>query len=251
MNEKMNIFITGGSSGMGMSLALAYAKLGHQVAVCGRRDEKDLGDIFKKMNIKYYQVDVVQLDQLEIALNDFISRYQTIDLGIAAAGISSGKKTRLPNFERYREMMSINVVGVINFFDIVSRFMLKQKSGHLVAIASVSGLNALPAVAGYSASKAAVIRLCEGLSVDLAKDNITVTCLLPGWVKTPLIAINHHPMPFLLDLDQATALMMRAIKLKKKYYAFPWPMALITKALSILPRNLYCKLVSKFFNFGL
>lgn len=251
MKKKMNIFITGGSSGMGMSLAIAYAKLGHNVAICGRRNIEELSDLFNIHSIKYYQVDVADLNQLEAALNDFIINYHSIDLAIAAAGISSGKKTRLPNFDRYREMININVLGVINFFDIVSKIMLKQKSGHLVAIASVSGLNALPAVAGYSASKAAVIRLCEGLSIDLAKDNIDVTCLLPGWVKTPLVEINHHPMPFLLDLEEATKLMMRAISLKKRYYAFPWPMAVITKVLSILPRNIYCKLVNKFFNFGL
>ena len=117
--------------------------------------------------------------------------------------------------------------------------MRKKGKGHLVAISSVAGFMGLPGAASYSASKAAVTTFCESLAIDLKHENIAVTTVAPGFIKTPLTAKNNHSMPFIMPAEKAAGIIAKAIEKKKALCVFPWQMNLLATILSKMPRWLY------------
>jgi NAD(P)-dependent dehydrogenase (short-subunit alcohol dehydrogenase family) len=234
----VNIFITGGTSGLGLALAQQYILDGHRVGICGR----DLGKLPARLTehalFSSYKADVVDKEGLFDAMERF-SGDIGLDLVIANAGRSVGTKPSIPDFELGREVMRVNVIGVMNTFEKAMEIMLPKKSGHMVAISSVAGLVGLPRAGAYCASKAAVIKLCESMSVDLAVHGINVSAILPGFIDTPLTEINAHPMPFLMSAEKAAKITAKAIEDKKVYFIFPRPMKFLILLLEKMPRFLY------------
>ncbi|MBD63600.1 MAG: hypothetical protein CME62_00200 [Halobacteriovoraceae bacterium] len=240
----LSIFITGGTSGIGKALAEYYLEQGHRVAVCGR-DETKFSFLKTQENISYYQVNVVNRDEIYNAVYDFHQK-GGLDLIVASAGVGFSRKTKIPDFQRSRDIVNINLLGVINTFEPAIEIMTKQKSGHLVAISSVASLCGFPGVSAYSAAKAGVNKLCEGYAVDLREYNIDVTTIAPGFVDTPLTKTNHHPMPFLTDIDVARDKIVKAIESKKAFFVFPFFFGVMLRFLSIIPRGLYLKMMKLF-----
>jgi short-subunit dehydrogenase len=235
----MRIFITGGTSGIGLELAKAYLKSGHDVAVCGRdltRLPKDIQEIFPQLNA--YQVSVTDREEMEKIVKEF-SGDQGIDLLIANAGRSHGSKTKTPDFEASRNIVHTNIIGTLNSFGPAVEIMIKQGHGHLVAVSSVAGFVGLPGASAYSASKSAVTTLCESYSLDLSKFGIDVTVICPGFVDTPLTRKNDHTMPFLMPVERAVPLIQKAIEKKKKLFIFPWQMKTVIVILNKMPRWMY------------
>ncbi|GAB4011284.1 MAG: SDR family oxidoreductase [Bdellovibrio sp.] len=239
----MNIFITGGTTGIGAELAKFYAKQGHRVGICGRDLSKCDSEILNYKNIFKYETSVTDKETLHRAIDDFCQG-NALDMMIANAGRSHGSKTKTPDFNVSRDIIDTNVVGVLNAFEKAIEIMLPKRRGQLVAIASVAGLVGLPGASAYSASKAAVIKLCESYALDFPKWGIDVTCILPGFVDTPLTRKNDHPMPFLMPVTKAVSLMTKAIEKKKPYYIFPWQMKFAIMILEKLPRCIYRRLMT-------
>lgn len=237
----LNIFITGGTSGIGLAVALEYLKRGDRVGVCGRSIEK-FEPLKQYEKAHFYKADVTNRDEMEAAILDF-SGEGSLDIVLASAGLGFSKKTQIPNFERSRLIIDTNIHGVLNTFEAALKIMLPQKSGQLVAIASVAGFCGFPGVSAYSASKAAVMKLCEGYQVDLSSLGISTTCIAPGFVDTPLTQKNHHEMPFLVPSEKAGKFIIKAIDKKKKLYTFPWFFGTVLRFFSILPRPIYLKIM--------
>jgi short-subunit dehydrogenase len=108
-----------------------------------------------------------------------------------------------------------------------------------VGVASVAGFRGLPGSGAYSASKAAAISYLESLRVELRGSGVEVITLCPGYVATSMTEKNPYPMPFLLSADEAARLMVRAISRGRRFYVFPWQMALVGRLLRALPRPVY------------
>ena len=231
-----NVFITGGTSGIGLALAKLYAQDGWRVGICGR-DLKKLPDLRAWPLIFSYQVDVTNLAALRQAVQNFAPA--GVDLMIANAGISMGDKQPLPNFAGIREILAINVGGTLNALEVALEKMLPQKKGHLVLTASVAGMVGLPSAAAYSASKAYLLKLGESLSLDLKDFGITVTTIAPGFIDTPLTRKNKHRMPFMLTVEQGAAAYKKAIGQGKSFYIFPWKMRWLMMFLERMPRCCY------------
>jgi len=246
----MNIFITGGTTGIGLELAKVYLKEGHRVGICGRHLNKFPSEIRNKYQKLFcYEVDVTNREELKKAVHDFAG--SDLDIMIANAGRSVGPKTKTPSYMAALDVMNINIFGVLNAFDIALELMLPKQKGHLVATASVAGMVGLPGASSYSASKAAVLKLCESYSIDLKSQGIFVTALAPGFIDTPLTQKNNHKMPFLMTADKAARLIKRAIEKKKVLYIFPLRMKLLMSLLEKMPRAWYRFLMgSKLFNYS-
>lgn len=233
------VFITGGTTGIGMELAKLYLQKGWKVGVCGRDKQKFIENFeIEKDSVSFYQVDVANREELKAAIADF-SKTIGLDLLIANAGIGYKFKTKVPDFEWSYKMVHVNLLGVMYAFEAALDVMIPRGQGQLVAISSIAGYNGLPGVSAYSATKAAVLRLCESLHLDLRQFNISVTAICPGFVETPLTSTNQHPMPFLMKAPKAAQLIARAIEKKKMVYAFPFFFATIVRILGILPRTWY------------
>jgi len=234
----VNIFITGGTTGIGLSLAQLYLEEGHRVGICARNLEKFPSEIKNKYKLlKCYQVDVVNREELRAAILDFAQG--NLDIIVANAGRSVGAKSKTPLFSVANDIIDINVKGVLNTFEVALEIMIPQKRGHLVATASVAGFMGLPGAGAYSASKAAVLRLCESYSIDLKPIGINVSAIAPGFIDTPLTQQNNHKMPFIMSSQKAAKLIKKAIEKKKVLYLFPLRMKIVVTILAIMPRSWY------------
>ena len=231
-----SIFITGATSGIGFELAKLYVKEGHRVGVCGR-DLTKLADPYRTRFL-CYEVCVTDEDRLREAIEDFSSK-GGLDIVMANAGISVGRKTKIPDFKMTKKVFDINVYGVLNTFAPAIDIFLKQGYGQLVATASVAGFVGLPGASSYSASKAAIISLCESYALDLKEQGISVTTICPGFVDTPLTQKNDHSMPFLVNVEKGAKKIKKAIEKKEHLYLFPWQMALVMHFLKRIPRSCY------------
>jgi short-subunit dehydrogenase len=239
----VNIFITGGTTGIGLALAKLYLEDGHRVGICARNMSKFPVEIKNKYKLlACYEVDVTNREELFKAIHDFAP--VELDIVYANAGRSVGVKSKTPQFSVANEIIDINVKGVLNTFDIALEIMMPRKKGHLVATASVAGFVGLPGAGAYSASKAAVLKLCESYSLDLKKFGINVTAIAPGFVDTPLTQKNNHKMPFLMSSEKAAKLIIRAIEKKKVLYVFPFRMKLVVAILEKMPRSWYRALMN-------
>lgn len=236
-----SVFITGASSGLGMELAKVYKSKGWRVGVCARRGEL-LEKLKQDFGVQVFQADVTKREELSEAIQAFGK--EGLDLVIANAGKSYENKSRIPDFEVGRDLVEVNLIGAMNTFEPAIQLMLKQKSGHLAAVASIAGLNGLPGVSAYSASKAGVIKMCESLGLDLAKEGISTTVVCPGFIDTPLTRKNPHPMPFMVEASTAAQKIYEGIERKKRRIYFPFIFTCAVRILSLLPRGLYAKIMS-------
>lgn len=233
------ILITGASSGLGASLALCYAAPGVMLFLGGRdrdRLDKIAAECRQKGAIaETAQVDVTDraaMEQWVLAADD----RQNLTLVIANAGISGGTGGKLgETAEQTRMIFAANLDGVLNCLLPIIPRLRARRSGQIAIMASLAGFRGMPSAPAYAASKAAVKVWGEGVRGWLARDNVGVSVICPGFVATAMTAPNKFPMPFLLKADQAARIMRAGIDANRARIAFPWPLAFIVWLLAALP----------------
>jgi short-subunit dehydrogenase len=141
--------------------------------------------------------------------------------------------------EQVAETIAINLIGAANSVAAVLPEMIARGEGQLVAISSLASYRGLTKSGSYCASKAALNALFESLRLDLKDTGVSVTIIKPGFIKTPLTAGREAQMPFLLELDDATRRILRAIEARRTSYAFPWQLASIVRLGRVMPDALY------------
>ncbi len=245
-----NVFLTGASSGIGEAIAIALAKKGATLGLLARR--KELLDKLKREcekaggTARVFACDVTNEDAVQAAVDEFIHEFEHIDVLIANAGIGgNNKETRSLQPLAVKKVIDINLLGAVNSVHAVLPQMLKRGRGHLVAISSLAGFRGLPKSAAYSASKAAMTAFFESVRLDVKYSGIDVTIIQPGFIRTPLTAGREARMPFLMQLDDAVPLFIRAIEKKKKFAAFPWQLATVVRLGKIMPAWLYDRIASR------
>ena len=162
------------------------------------------------------------------------------DIVIANAGVSTGtlnsEKKDLVTFKR---VIDINLYGVMHTFLPFMHTFKKRKSGQLVGISSVAGIRGLPGSGAYSTSKAALMNYLESLRIEMLPFNIQVTTIAPGYIKTPMTHSNPYAMPFILEVDKAARLFIKAINRKEKFIIIPWQMNIVGKLMRLLPASVW------------
>ena len=236
----MNIFISGGTSGIGKELAKLYLKEGHHVTICGGSKEffvQSWGEP-SPTNLEFIDLDVTQR---QAVLNSFKNlKSAELDLFIGSAGINqSGDNGPYPNFELASKIIDINFKGMLNCIEGSLHLMRPKNRGHIVAIASGSGFAGFPGAAAYSSSKAGVITFMESLTIDLKQFNIHCSTICPGFVDTPLVAENGRKMPFLMSPQLAAQKIKNAISAKKELYTFPTMVWFLMGVIRMMPRFIY------------
>jgi short-subunit dehydrogenase len=244
------VFLTGASSGIGEALAHALAKKGAILGLAARRLEllEKIAKDCEKVGgtARVFAVDVTDEDAVQRAVDEFIHEFGHIDILIANAGIGGNDpETRSLVPSAVRKVIDINLLGAVNTVHAVLPGMKRRNSGHIVAISSLAGFRGLPKSAAYSASKAGMTAFFESVRLDVKHLGIDVTIIQPGFIKTPLTAGRKNKMPFLMELDDAVPLFIRAIEKRKKFAAFPWQLAMIVRAGKIMPAWLYDRIAGK------
>jgi len=255
----MNIFITGTSSGIGEALAHEYAKRcsGSRVdtasqnissgciGLVARRSEhlRLLAETLQKqygVNCAIYALDVRDSAALEAAAQDFIARFGAPNIVIANAGVSRGTLTECKeDIPAFQAVLDINVMGMVHTFQPFIAAMRQAGQGQLVGVASVAGIRGLPGAGAYSASKAAVISYLESLRVEMARDNITVATIAPGYIRTPMTDINTYKMPFLMDVGVFARKFANAVESKRRFVVIPWQMDIVSRLIRFIPSILW------------
>ena len=252
MPSPQKVFITGASSGIGSALARHYASLGCSLGLVARRSDQlaALSETLKACGapeVACYPLDVANTDALRVSAEDFIARVGAPDIVIANAGVSSGTLTECPeDLATIKRIFDINVIGMAaTFSPFIPPMQDAAKTGRqcrLVGIASVAGIRGLPGAEAYSASKSAVITYLESLRLEMRASGIKVVTIAPGYIATPMTAINPYRMPFLLPANEAARRFARAIDKGTTYTVIPWQMGIVAKALRLLPNWLYDRL---------
>ena len=246
------VFISGASSGIGRALAEHYARQGATLGLAARRADL-LATLDGELRaagasaVSTYPLDVADAPALAAAAQDFIARCGAPDIVIASAGVSSGTLTECPeDLAAIRRIFDINVYGMAaTFSPFIAAMRAAAASGkalRLVGIASVAGIRGLPGAEAYSASKAATIAYLESLRLELRSSGIKVVTIAPGYIATPMTAINPYRMPFLLPADEAARRFARAIARGTSYTVIPWQMGVVAKVLRLLPNAVYDRL---------
>ncbi len=246
MTKPATVFLTGASSGIGEALAKRYADQGAHLGLTGRRREV-LAALDERLGGGHacYPLDVTDSDALAQAAADFMARYGVPDVVIACAGVSVGTLTECAeDLEVFRRVMDTNVYGMAATFAPFIAAMKAAGGRHrrLVGIASVSGVRGLPGAEAYCASKAAAIAYLESLRLEMRPHGIPVVTIAPGYIATPMTAVNPYPMPFLLPADEAARRFVAAIDSGVSYTVIPWQMGIVAKALRLMPNWLYDRL---------
>ncbi len=232
------MLITGGSSGIGKALALAYAAPGVRLSLTGR-DKDRLESVAESCRTKgaetsHTSCDVTEADALAAWINQR-DQARPLDLVIANAGVSAGSGGFSEDPAQTRRIMDVNVGGVMNTVLPAMDLMRPRRRGHIAIVSSMAAFRGLAGAPAYGASKAAIRVWGEGLRPLLARDNIGVSVICPGFVVSGMTAVNKFHMPFLMEADKAAQIILRGIADNRGRIAFPWPIGAGVWLMAALP----------------
>jgi NAD(P)-dependent dehydrogenase (short-subunit alcohol dehydrogenase family) len=178
-------FITGCSTGFGRELAKEALSKGYNVVVTARKTEQvaDIVAAYPDTALSL-TLDVTVPQQINDAVKAAIDRFGRIDVLVNNAGIGYFGAIEESEEEEVRRMFEINFFGLAHMTNAVLPYMRKQRSGHILNVASIGGLRSFPAVGFYNATKYAVDGLSEALSKEVATLGIKVTVICPSGFRT-------------------------------------------------------------------
>jgi len=192
--ENKIALVTGGSRGLGRSIALELAKEGCDVYLNYVSDssremaEAVVAEIQKSGHrSRAFQVNVSLYDPVKQMVDEIIAAEGKIDYLVNNAGINNDKPLMLMSPEDWQKVIDINLTGTFNCTKAVIIPMLKEKSGKIVNISSVTGMIGMSGQTNYGASKAGIIGFTKCLAKEVAKYNITVNAIAPGFIETEMV----------------------------------------------------------------
>lgn len=248
-NKDQAVWITGASKGIGRALALEFARQGYIVAVSARNEEelKALCQETQPLAGKClaFPLDVTDQQACKRVFNQI-----TLVMGsVGQVVLNAGTHIQTPaddfRSQDIKNLLDLNVLGVCYCLEEVLSYMLDKQQGQIAVVASLAGYRGLPDSAGYGASKAALINLCEALRLDLDGSGIKLQVVNPGFVKTPLTDKNKFPMPFLVTAEAAAKHIIKGMSKNKFEIRFPWLFANLMGLLRVSPYCCYFPLVGK------
>ena len=241
------VLVTGASSGIGRALAVELGRRAARVGLLARRAEAliELAGEVERAGGKALALaaDVRDAGEMKKAAERVREQWGRVDVLVANAGMSTTTAGTDLDAGEAGDVISINVIGVVNSVASVLPAMIARGEGQLIAISSLAApWN--PKSGAYSASKAAVSTLFESLRVDLRRSGVSVTVIHPGFIRTPMTAGRKKRLPFLLEVDDAACRILRAIERRARTYAFPWQLAAVVRLLKHIPNALYDRIAS-------
>ena len=235
-----SILITGASSGLGAALARAYAGPGVALAL-GGRDSARLDEVVKDCRaagaeVAGHIVDVLDAPALAAWIAEADAR-APLDLVIANAGVSAGTGGVGETEEQARRIMAVNVDGVMDTVLPAVARMRPRRRGQVAIMASLAAFRGFPGAPAYCASKAAVRVWGEALRGHLHAEGIGVSVICPGYVETPMTAVNQFPMPLLMSAEKAAGIIQRGLARNRARIAFPRRMYALVRLIAALPHS--------------
>ena len=191
-NTNKTVWITGASSGIGAELAKIYSHRGIKLILSSRNVsalERVKSECYHPENIKILPIDLNDFYAAPALVKKAYNIFGRIDILINNAGVSQRSLILDTQFDVLKKLIEINYLGTVALSRALLPFFLKQGFGHYVVVSSVMGKYGSPFRSGYSAAKHALHGFFDVMRMEHQKDNINVTIICPGFVRTP-IAIN-------------------------------------------------------------
>jgi len=182
--------VTGAGRGIGLAIALRLAEYGADVIVSDIDADtaKTAAAEIEKLGRKAMAIpgNVAKFEDCQNIINAAAEAFGHIDILVNNAGITRDNLIMRMTEEEWDSVIAVNLKSVFNCSKVISRLMMKQRSGKIINISSVVGMMGNPGQANYSASKAGVIGLTKTLAKELASRGITVNAVAPGFIRTKM-----------------------------------------------------------------
>ncbi|HMF91197.1 MAG TPA: SDR family oxidoreductase [Candidatus Angelobacter sp.] len=181
--------VTGGGSGIGRAIAVAFAREGANVVICGR-DNRKLDAAASEMGPRCLAIpaDISESASVEQLVNAVCGRFQRIDILVNNAGVLLAGTAESVSEEQWNQTFSINVRGMWLMARSVLPHMRAAGGGSIINMGSVLSMLGAPNRVAYSASKGAVLAMTRAMALDHAAEKIRVNCICPGIVETEMVA---------------------------------------------------------------
>lgn len=246
---RQNILITGASSGLGKGMALLYAKMGRNLALCARRVDRleelksELETINPNITVLIKPLDVNDHDAVFTVFQEFKQELGSLDRVIVNAGMGKGASVGTGYFKANKETAVTNFVSALAQCEAAVEIFRAQNSGHLVTISSISAVRGFRrALTVYAATKAAVTSLSEGIRIDLMRTPIKVSTVHPGFIRSE-INEKVEKVPFMVDTETGCKAIIKAIdKEGANSYVPTWPWAILNRIMRIAPLSWLAKM---------
>ena len=188
------VVVTGAARGIGRAIALGVARQGAQVAFTDLKADDNFNSLLaelKAMGIKAagYESNAAVLADAEKLVTDVSNDFGRIDVLVNNAGITRDTLLMRMTEEQWDMVINVNLKSVFNLTKAVQRPMLKQRSGSIVNVSSVVGVNGNAGQANYAASKAGIIGFTKSVAKELGPRNIRCNAIAPGFIETEMTAV--------------------------------------------------------------
>ena len=190
--------VTGGASGLGQGIVEKFVEAGADVVIADVNDDTGEG-VAAQCGVRawFRHADVADAADVESLVQATVDRFGGLDVMVNNAGISSKmyKSFLTADLSDFQRVMSVNVLGVMLGTQAAARHMADHGGGSIINISSIGGLQAGGGVMTYRASKAAVIHFSNSVATELAPLGISVNCIAPGGIPTPILASSVSGLP--------------------------------------------------------
>lgn len=185
-----SVIVTGSSRGIGKAIALRFAQAGHKIVLNGVRDiSQDLIDEVKEAgaaDVIAISGDVSDFDFAESLIQETKEAFGSVDVLVNNAGMNRDGLLMRMSEEDFDDVIAVNLKGAFNLTRHAVKVMLKQKSGSIINMSSISGQMGNPGQANYAAAKAGVIGLTKSTAREVGSRGINVNAISPGFIKTDM-----------------------------------------------------------------
>lgn len=183
--------VTGASRGIGREIALTLAANGATVIVNYNGSKERAEEVVKEIeagggSAEAVQCNVADFQASEEMVKNILAKYKKVDVLVNNAGITKDNLIMRMSEEDYDDVMDTNLKGTFNMIRHLSRSFIKQRSGKIINLSSVSGVLGNAGQANYSASKAGVIGLTKSVAREFASRGICVNAVAPGFIETEM-----------------------------------------------------------------
>ena len=186
--ESKNVVITGGTRGIGRSIAIKYAENGYNVICIYKSSTADALELESSFdNIKCFQCDISNFSLVQDVAKEILQQYKKIDIIINNAGISRYGLFSDTKEQDYNEIFDVNVKGTFNITNAFIKNMLSNQNGVIINISSMWGEVGASLEVLYSSTKGAIIAFTKAMAKEMGLSHIRVNCVTPGVINTDMI----------------------------------------------------------------
>lgn len=186
--------ITGASRGIGKAIALKLAQCGANIAVVFAGNETKALETVAELELigvkaKSYKCNVANFDETKQLIDDVISDFGGVDILVNNAGITKDCLMLKMSEEDFDAVIDVNLKGTFNMTKGLYQHFMKKRSGRIVNLSSVVGINGNAGQVNYSASKAGIIGLTKSVAKELAGRGVTCNAIAPGYIETDMTSV--------------------------------------------------------------